>query len=693
MKKITLFLLLLITAHTTPSSAQRIVRSLNQGWNFSYGWQVTHSPNKQELINIPHTWNLDALSGNSNYYRGLGNYLREFSVPSEWNGTQRVYLRFGGANTTAEVYLNGRRVGNHSGGYTAFGFDITSFLNFAGSNILWVRVSNAVDLNVMPLIGDFNNYGGIYRDVELVVTPNSHLSFGEYSASGIKVEQRSVTRQKASVVVNASLESWGDRRSARLDMKILDARDSVVASSSRDVRFGSNNHNDVRWAVEIENPRLWNGVQDPHMYRVVAEVSGGGAMLEINDSVVIARNDIVEQEFGLRFFEVNAANTFVLNGQPMEIRGVTRMHDNAVLGGAIHKQDMERDIEMIKEMGANAVRLSYFPSDSYFLELCDREGIIVWADLPFVGPGEYRDTGFNDSEEFRQNGIQQLSEMIAQQFNHPSVMFWGLYNELTQRGGDPLPYLRALNQIAKQEDPTRLTTAASNQDGELNFVTDLIGFNLYMGWKQGMPQDLEPWATAVRKDWPRLKVALSEYGAGASVYQFAQNGELKKPEVNSYWHPEQWQTYVHMESHKIIQKRKSFWGTFVSSMFDWGVANKRQGTRPGVSDLGLVTFDRAIKKDAFYYYKANWNTDDLFVHITTARNTHRTELEQTFRVFSNCQRVTLKVNGVVMGTKNNDGLGTFNFKDCLLQEGRNVVEAISSSGQRHTAVIYVSTVK
>lgn len=671
MKNILLTILFAVVALT--ASGQRIVENINRGWSFTPGWEVRRDGASSELINIPHTWNLDALSGKADYYRGLGNYLREMTIPKAWIG-KKIYLRFKGANQTAEVYVNSRRLGAHSGGYTAFGFDITPYVNYGGLNTIWVRVNNAQNLSVMPLVGDFNIYGGLYRDVELIVTPQTHISHTQYATSGVYVTPISVDHNKASVVVNTHIEGIAGRFTD-IHYTVRDADGAVVDSSNRRVKIDIKGSTEVAWNTVINTPHLWNGVEDPYLYSIdVIAYSVDSPTAK----KPIVQQDSVRQYFGLRFFEINDKNQFLLNGKPYRLKGVCRHDDVAMLGGAIYGEQHRTDIELIREMGANAVRLVHYPQDPYFVELCDREGIIVWSEIPFVGPSGFRDTGFNDSELFKENGERQLTEMIHQLYNHPSILFWGLFNELTQRGEDPLQYVKYLNRAAKEEDPFRMTVAASNQDGDLNFVTDAVGFNQYMGWQGGMPRDVEAWGTALCRDWPKLKVVLSEYGAGASPYQHQDS--LMKPVAASYWHPEGWQSYFHEEYWKVIASKGFFWGSFVNSMFDFGSASRREGTRAGINDMGLVTFDRATKKDAFYFYKANWNKDAKFVYITERRYDVRTNATQSFKVFSPCSDVQLVINDRPQGVVQNDGFGVFSWKGCRLDAGLNVIEALTSDG-------------
>lgn len=678
MKRLLLTLSLAI-ATISSSYSQRIVENINRDWSFNYGWDLVGLREKYDDINLPHTWNQDALSGKKEYYRGSGNYTRQLNIPSNWKGTKKIYLRFGGVGQSAEVYINGKRVGEHKGGYTAFGFDITSYLNYGGANTLWVRASNAQRPDMMPLAGNYNMYGGIYRDVELIVTPKAHISNSNYATNGIRVTTISASESKATLNISAKVE--GDVGSTiDLNFIVRDGEGVKIDSLQKSAKIGVDGTALSQIALTINSPRLWNGTKDPHLYSI--EVIAKGEQKSKNSAT---EYDNIREHFGIRTFEVNSDNEFILNGEKYPIRGVVRYSDLPLYGNATHYDDNLRDIALLKEMGATAVRLPSMAQSQEFIEMCDREGIIVWSDLPFTGPGAYREVGYNSSEEFKENGEEQLKELLHQQYNNPSVIFVGLFDEISQRGDDPLFFIKALNDIVSEEGGGRLSTGASNQDGEINFVTDLIGFNLYLGWSEGDPSDMAGWAKSVRAQWPRLKVALSEYGAGGSIYQH--DNAPSRPEVGGKWHPEEWQTKLHYEYLRTIENASPFWGTFACSLADWGAAYSKSGDRAGVSDLGLVTFDRATKKDAFYLYKANWNSDESFVYIASRRDRQRTSPKQDIMVISPSDSVTLVINGIELEKRASEGAHTFIFKECLLNTGTNHIVARNEEGYEDEIVI------
>lgn len=661
-----ILLSLIITLISITFSSAREVININRGWEFTPDWEVQRGISKN--VNLPHTWNLDALSGKADYARSMGSYVKYITVPRTWKDN-KVFIRFKGSNLSTTLYVNGKNVGTHKGGYTAFTWDITPYVRLGEKNTLWVRVSNALDLDVMPLVGDFNMYGGIYRDVDIIVTPKTHISLENFGSSGLFVTPSNVSDEKADVKIETTVIGAVNSE-ADVKFSIINHMSEVIDSVVRSVKIGASGKTDVDAKFIIKAPYLWYASPNPYLYRAEVTVTNRGA------KGAVTTTDSHIENFGLRYFSVDKDNQFSLNGKPFKIQGVTMHQDWAGLGNAINPINHQKNVEMMVDMGVNAVRLVNYPHDSYLLDLLDKAGIIVWSEIPFVGPSGMRNKGFNDSDEFRANGKQQLIEMIRQQYNHPSILFWGLYSELIQNGDDPVPFVRELNELAKDEDPTRLTVAASSQDGDLNFITDLIGFNKYAGWGSGLPQDLDSWGAVLRRDWAKLLVGVSEYGAGGSIYQQVES--LEKIDVNGNWHPEQVQTGMHEQLWKIISSKPYFWGTFVSTMFDYGAAHRGDGHTSGINDKGLVTFDRAVAKDAYYFYKANWNKRDPFVYIADRRLVNRTKTNQTIKVYSNQPQVELLVDGIIHPAKAADGTGVFVWENVPLALGTHTIEAIGA---------------
>lgn len=643
-------------------SAQRQNIPVNDDWRFRFSHSVDR--NALSRVDLPHTWNAqDALSGRLDYKRGIGNYSKDVMIPQEWAG-KRVFIRFEGVNNVADIFVEGRHAGRHKGGYGAFAVELTDMLSYGQENRLLVRVSNAENLEIMPLVGDFNFYGGIYRGVYLVVTSPVCISMTDHGSCGVRLVQDSVSRDHASVRALVQLSNGLDSgQDALLRVRVLDGGREVV-SSEKDVSLAAGDSCLQELSFSIDRPHLWNGTEDPFMYRAEVSVWKDGVL-----------SDKVEQPLGLRYFSIDPDKGFFLNGRPLKLRGVCRHQDRPEIGNALRRMHHEEDAAIMAEMGVNAVRLAHYPQDEYFYDLMDRYGFIVWAEIPFVGPGGYSDEGFVDIPEFRENGKEQLRELIRQHYNHPSICMWGLFNELTMRGDSPVPYIEELDAIAHDEDPSRPTTSASNIDGDLNFVTDLIAWNRYDGWYGGTPADLGNWLDRTHEAYPELRIAISEYGAGASIYH--QQDTLVKPEAAGWWHPENWQTEYHIENWRELSSRPFVWGSFVWNMFDFGAAHRREGDRPGINDKGLVTFDRKVKKDAFYFYKANWRDDIPVLYLAGRRCVERTRKVQDFMAFTNFPDAELFVNGVSFGKAEADSLNIVIWHDVELSPGRNEIKVVA----------------
>lgn len=635
--------------------AQRENILINQDWNFRFSHQV--DKNSSRRVDLPHTWNAqDALSGKPDYKRGIGNYDKKLFIRSEWKG-KRLFLRFEGANCVSNVFINGKQIGEHRGGYGAFIFEITDKVNYGKNNTVLVRVNNGEQLDVMPLVGDFNFYGGIYRDVHLLVTEDICISPLDYASPGVYLFQQHVGEKQAAVLARINLSNGTEHpRQATLRLQVKE-RDKVVYQADKKVTVAP--HTSVQpeeMSFTLLNPRLWNGREDPFMYQTVITLVKDGKEI-----------DKVEQPLGLRYYATDADRGFFLNGKHLPLHGVCRHQEWAEVGNALRPMHHEEDTRLMLEMGVNAIRLAHYPQATYMYDLMDRNGIVTWAEIPFVGPGGYADKGFVDQPSFRENGKEQLKEMIRQHFNHPSICFWGLFNELKENGDNPLEYIKELNVLAHQEDPTRPTTSASNQGGAINFITDNIAWNRYDGWYGATPATLASWLDKTHQAHPEIKIAISEYGAGASIYH--QQDSLVQTSPGSWWHPENWQTEYHIQNWKIISERPYVWGSFVWNMFDFGAAHRTEGDRPGINDKGLVTHDRKVKKDAFYFYKANWNPEPM-VYIAGRRSVNRVKPVTEVQIFSNCAEVTLKVNGQIIKKMQPDGVKVCIFKDIRLKKGR-----------------------
>jgi beta-galactosidase len=637
----------------------RNVYNINDRWTFFTG-NDTDTGNSLSIY-LPHTWNSDAAAGANAYFRGEGNYTKDVDIPEEWRG-KRVFLRVGGAATVTDVIINGRHTADHYGGNSAFTVDITDKLNYGIANKFWLIVNNSPRLDVFPTAGEENVYGGIFRNVELIVTESLAVSPMSVGGDGIYISTTKLSANLAEGMVTLNLLGLDSLpNDARARIRFLDEEEQAVAENSVAILGLSPDKTTVSMPFSIPKPHLWGGVEDPYLYNVEVTLSYGEDMT--CDSLVVRT--------GLRSFGVDSLNHFTLNGAPYPLRGVIVNRDRLMVGTAVTPFQIEEDVELIREMGANAVRVVGGQHNDYFYTLCDEAGLVVWNDMPLVGMVYPTDRDFVDTERLRANGEEQLTEMIMQLYNHPSVAMWGLFSNIMTNGDNPVPYITHLNSLARQLDPSRLTVASSVQDGAINFVTDLILFNQSFGWNEGMPTDIVVWMEQVKRGWPNLPVGLS-YSAGASI--FHQSETLQKPVVLSNHHPENWQTWFHEEYMRNAVDAPGFWGVFVGNMFDFGAARRTWGDGKGINDHGLVTFDRKDRKDAFYLYKANWNTTQPFVYITGKRLDARTSRTQTIKVYSNQPEVELFVGNRSMGKRTGEH-GIFTWTDVELRGGTNRIEA------------------
>lgn len=666
-----LFIVLFMGLLGNSYAGSREVFNLNRDWKFFSDSET--SSDGAATVNLPHIWSTDALSGKKDYFRGVGNYLKNIDIPERWRG-KRVFIKFYGANSVADLIVNGRHVGEHHGGYTAFTFEITNQLNYGANNFFWVIVNNSPRLDVLPTAGDANVYGGLFRDVELVVTNDAIVSLTDYGSSGICVAPKKVSKDivdaEALIRVNATTD-----KTVLAQLTVFTNGMDTVSNQSARVRLNGMNTSIVSIPFSINQPTLWQGVKNPYLYNVGVKI--------IQDNVV---SDSLVIKTGFKFCWVDPVKGFMLNGEQYPLKGVVVNQDRASMGPAITPYQVKEDFNFIKDMGANAVRVSGLPHNSAFYSLCDLEGILVWSDMPLTGAAYRTDKAFMNTNAFKDNGKSQLREIIRQQYNHPSVMMWGIFSELTMRGDSPVDYVRELNSIAKSEDPSRLTVASSDQDGEINFITDLIVWNHSFGWQSGLPSDILVWLDQLNENWSNLRSGIS-YSGGASIYH--QEDSLYRPNYMGNWHPERWQTYLHEEYYRNLKSDTTLWGKFVGNMFDYGAAGRNWGEGHGVNDCGLVTFDRKYRKDAFYFYKANWNSNDPFVYITERRWAWRHSTKQNIKIFTNQPEAELIVNGISHGTKSAEQ-GTILWNDIELNRDHNTIEARSGSLSDKADVIVIN---
>ena len=649
------------------AQAPRAEIAFNSDWKFYRGdaegaSAAQFADASWQPVALPHTWNAqDALPGNA-VYQGPGWYRKEFSAFPDWKG-RRVFIRFGAASLAADVYLNGSKLGSHQGGFAAFCFELTSQLKFDGQNTLAVRVDNKRG-TVSPLGGDFTIYGGLYRPVSLIVTGPLAITPLDYAGPGVYLKQNSAGYASAEVEVTAKVSNASTQtRFFIAQVTVLDARNKTVMVHRGSGAVSSGATEDVKQTIVMRKPHLWNGVADPYLYTARVDLIENGK-----------RIDSVDQPLGLRSFRIDPQRGSILNGQPMQIHGVC-LHQEGAAGWAVSEKDEDADMATMREMGADGVRLVHYQHSAHFLTLCDRTGVLAWSELALVNNVHYTD-------DFRQNVRQQLTELIRQNFNHPSIAMWSMYNEISSRTESPALMVKELGELAHAEDPTRPTTGAASGDTMANLpdainALDLISLNIYDGWYGGKPEDLGPNLDKYNLKYGSKGVSLSEYGAGASIHQH-QQGMIQRPNPNGRLHPEEWQAIQHEIQLPIIRNRPYVWGSFLWVMFDFASAGRREGDTDGINDKGLVTRDRAVKKDAFYFYKANWNPEPM-VYITSRRDAERTSPATAIKIYSNCAKVTLKVNGKSLGETPMTAAHVYVRDGVTLTEGENLIEVEGTS--------------
>ena len=593
----------------------RKVISINRKWAFAKESEIPSAiPEKWNFVNLPHTWNaIDGQDGGNDYYRGTCCYVKELDR-EEIPDADRYYLEIRGANSSADVYVNGKKLAHHDGGYSTWRVDITDEIGV--KTLIAITVDNSPNEEVYPQMADFTFYGGLYRDVNIIAVSNSHFDLDYYGTPGIKVTpvvDGADAKAEIEVFVTNPMEAQ------TLVYTVKDTEGNVVAEDSKDV-------SDTAASLEIKNVHLWNGRKDPYLYTCEVKLMAGGDVL-----------DNVSTRFGCRTFKIDPEKGFFLNGESYPLRGVSRHQDRWGIGNALLPEHHEEDIELICEVGATTIRLAHYQHDQYFYDLCDEKGLVIWAEIPYIS--KHMAGG-------RENTISQMKELITQNYNHPSIVVWGLSNEISMAGSDDdlLENHRILNDLCHEMDKTRLTTIAvvsmCSMDDPYIQIPDVVSHNHYFGWYGGDTSMNGPWFDNFHAKFPNIPVGMSEYGCEAL------NWHTSKPTQGDY--TEEYQAYYHEELIKQLFTRPYIWATHVWNMFDFGADARSEGGENGQNHKGLITFDRKYKKDAFYAYKA-WLSDDPFVHICGKRYVDRVEDVTKVTVYSNQPEVELFVNGESLG--------------------------------------------
>lgn len=701
-------------ASSSAASAQevRATITLADGWTFHQGdvpgLPGGNAPSEGWIpVSVPHTWNRvghyipDPQSHINraetvNKYQGVAWYRLDLAAPAAFAG-KRAWLQFDAASRIAEIWLNGRRLGEHRGSFSRFRVDATAALKPGQSNVLLVRVDStnpspkAATADTLPLAGDFFIHGGLYRPVSLIATDAVHIDMLDAGGPGVYATTRSLGKEQAVVDVRALLRNDGARAArGTVRLRLLDAAGVTVAEQTRPFTLAGSAGATVTAALTVKNPRPWNGTADPYLHRLVVDVlSRDGAAL-----------DSVGQAFGIRRFRVDPNRGFFLNGEPLKLRGVGYHQDREGTGTAVTPQDIETDVAIIREMGANTIRLTHYQHGQAIHDLADKHGLILWDEIPLVSVWTLG-SAKEPTLALKENARQQLRELIRQNYNHPSVVTWGIANEVDfgnslpmflagNKDGstppDPMPLLRELNALAKAEDPSRPTTLATCCEGRVfapgvevpitAAAADLGGANRYFGWYFGKPEDLGGHLDVLHATRPDQPLSVTEYGAGGATTIHTDDVLGGPVDSRGRNQPEEYESYIHEQNWGTLAGKPYLWATWLWNAFDFATTIRREGDANDINTKGLVTYDRKIRKDAYYFYKANWAQTPT-VHITGRRYVDRAYAVTPVRVYSNAARTELVVNERSLGTLERCPQSTCVWPEVRLAPGTNRVVARS----------------
>jgi len=665
------------STHRSTTPSPRVEISLRDGWRFKLSpdsaTELQAEPDATwTTVSVPHTWNRvgyykDASSSHMNTAQnvvttqGVGWYKLVFTPPANAVGMES-FLQFDAASRIATVWLNGTMLGTHRGGFSRFRLDSTAALKPGQENTLTVKVDNtkpalgSSTANVLPLTGDFFVYGGLYRPVSLVCTKKLHLDLMDYGSSGVYAKTTSVTSDGAQVQVSVRVRNDSEQSGAIiLRTLLIDSTGKVAAQQEQSVTVGPASVAESNANVAVPHPHLWQGVEDPYLYRLVVELSNKSAQLA----------DRVSLPFGIRQVRFDPDHGLFLNGKHMAVHGVGYHQDREGKGWASEPEDVAADEAMMREMGVTGIRLTHYQHGQPIHDLADRDGLVLWDEIPLVSQWTLGDS-LQPTEALRENARQQLRELIAQDFNHPSVITWSIGNEIdfgnsipgfvgSRRGEspDPLPLLRELNQLAHELDPDRPTTLATCCEGRGSgpnttvpitaAVTDLSGANRYYGWYYDRPSDLGPHLDALHHTRPTQPMAVTEYGAGGAISLHSDNA-LGGPESRNRPQAEEYESYIHEQNWSTLRSKPYLWGTFLWNSFDFATTTRSEGNSQDINTKGIVTFDHQYRKDPYYFYKANW-TETPTVHINSSLYTERAYRIAAVQAYSNAPKTSLNVNG------------------------------------------------
>lgn len=652
----------------------RKVIPFNDGWTFRKGPLNASTDTTWEAITIPHTWNNKDMQEGKNFYAGEACYQKTFPVAAGLKG-KRLFLRFEGVGSVAQLYVNNRFIGEHKGSYAAFCFEITHSVTYGAENTIVVKANNTAREDVLPINNFlFGIFGGIYRPVNLLITNDINITTTDYASPGIYITQDEVSDKKAIVGVTAKIENKQPHHTnVQLQTEIRDQHGKRVAVTVKETNLSPQGINIIRQELPVIRPHLWNGLKDPYLYSLTTSILINGRI-----------TDAVTQPLGLRRFEVTAGKGCFLNGQPYAMHGVTRHQEWQDCGNALTNAQHKADLDLIREIGATTIRFAHYQQSEYLYSQCDSMGFVIWAEIPFVN---------NFSGKESENARQQLTELIRQNFNHPSIYVWSMHNEVYSKTPDEhvAVLTRQLNDLAKTEDPRRYTVAVSGY-GEMtrpaNLAADIQGMNRYFGWYEGRIGDIEKWVSGLEKNYPDYKLMLTEYGADGNIDQHTGSLSTNFDPVSGQFFPETYQTATHVQQWAVIEKHPYIAASYLWNMFEFAVPMWNRGGVNARNLKGLITYDRKQKKDAFYWYKANWNPAPM-IYIAERRNHVRQPERVHAEVFSNLEKVTLTLNnGAPVTGRTGANSKDFIFDNLTLKTGVNTLTASGvSNGKVYTDTI------
>jgi len=656
----------------------RVEKSFNDGWkfykannstfftDFENGQKYFESQGQWtklevwEDVTLPHTFNKDDMQKDRNFFEGKAVYQKSFMTSPE-DKERRTFIKFEGVGAVAQIFINGNYIGEHKGGYSMFVFEITNSVDYEKENTITVVTDNKARKDVIPINQFlFPVYGGIYRPVHIINTNKTNFVVADQAAPGIFIKQKNVSGKEAEIHVEAKLETTEKRiQDVDLLIEIKDKDGKVVESTKKPVKINPQGVTYVHEQLKLKSPHLWNGIYDPYLYSLTAKIVSNGQEL-----------DAVKQPLGVRKVELIAGKGVFLNDKKYPMYGVTRHQDREGFGSALSFEQHKEDMLLIKEMGATTIRLAHYQQSSDMYSLADSMGFLTWAEIPFVNRVSYYE---ND------NAKQQMTELVKQNFNHPSIYIWGVHNEVYSKTADEqMPVLtRELNDIAKTLDPDRYTVSVTGYnviDRQENLNTDVQGINHYFGWYGGKIEDLGPWAQKVQQEFPEYKIMLSEYGADGNIDIGKEIVVAPKDVISGKAFPENYQTETHIQQWAAIEKNPIILASYLWNTFEFAVPAWNRGGVNARNLKGLITFDRKRKKDSFYWYKANWNPEPM-IYLANRRDNIRTNSETRIQLFSNLSAVTISVNGKEYQAKNGVNAKHWVVDGVQLQKGENKIQA------------------